>query len=100
MHRPLAFEFRTFLRYRQNFLNRTNKKHPTSLLRRCGLCELIENVEVSLILYLSHDPAFFQQIVRNLSTDRLSVVVEHDFKIFALGKSKFMNVDRVTASLT
>lgn len=51
----------------------------TALFGAGCLCELVEDVEVPLAFYLSHDTTFLQEVVRDLSADRLSVVVEHDF---------------------
>jgi hypothetical protein len=59
----------------------------TSLLVGCRLRELVEDVEVTLISHLADNTAFLEQIIGDLSSDRFSMVVEHDLEVFALDDS-------------
>ena len=63
---------------------------PTSLCVRRRLCELVEYVEVTLILHLTYHAALLEQIVRDLRSNGLSVVVEHDLEILSLSRSQQM----------
>lgn len=66
------------------FYNLTEHNELTSLRVGRALGELIKNMEVSLVLHLAYDTTFLEQIVCDLSTYWLSVVVEHDLEVFAL----------------
>lgn len=59
-------------------------KIRASLFIGCGLRELVKYMEVTLIQDLAHDSSFLQEIVRNLSSNRLSSIVKHDLEVFAL----------------
>jgi hypothetical protein len=50
----------------------------TSLLFRSSLRELVEDVKVSFVVNLANYPTLLQEIIRNLSADWLSFLVEHD----------------------
>ena len=56
----------------------------TALFWSGCLRKLVEDMEVSFALHLSDDATLLQQVVRDLGADRLAVVIEHDFKVFAL----------------
>ena len=57
---------------------------PTALRSRCGLGELVEDMEITFIFYLTNHPALFQQIIGDLSPNRLPMRVKHDLEIFPL----------------
>ena len=57
---------------------------PTTLLVRGSFRELVEYVEIALVLHLTNDACLLQQVVRNLSTNRLSMIIEHDLQVFSL----------------
>ena len=56
----------------------------TPLLVGRRLSELVEYVEVSLVFHLAYHTSLLQQVVGDLSTNRLSVVVEHDLEVLPL----------------
>jgi hypothetical protein len=83
MHMRLDLEVRRPLEASQ-CLVQNMCKIPTSLIVRSALGELIENMEIAFILNLAYHTTFFQKVICNLCTHRLSTVVEHDFQIFTL----------------
>lgn len=56
----------------------------TSLRVRSRLRELVEYVEISLILNLTNHTTFLQEVIRDLGTNGLSMIIEHNFQIFSL----------------
>ena len=49
-----------------------------------SLGELIKYVKATLAIDLPNYPSFLQQVIRNSSTNRLSMVIEHDLQILSL----------------
>ncbi len=56
----------------------------TTLFVGCTFGKLVEDVEVSFILYLAHNTSLLEKIIGDLSTDWLSMRIEHDFQVFSL----------------
>ena len=54
------------------------QRELTSLLRRCRLRELVEDVEISLVINLPNYTALLQEVVRDLCANGFTVVIEHD----------------------
>jgi hypothetical protein len=59
------------------------RKGTTSVLRRCGFSELVENMEVALIGDLSDHSRLFEEVVVDVRSHGLSLRVEVDFEVFS-----------------
>jgi hypothetical protein len=60
------------------------KNGRTPLLVGCSFGELVEYVEVALVAYLTNYTALLEEVVGDLRTHGLAMVVEHDLKVFTL----------------
>lgn len=60
---------------------------PTLLCCTGAFRELVEDVETTLIPDLPDHTSLFEQIIRYLSSDRLTHAIEHDLEVFALSPS-------------
>ena len=56
----------------------------TTLIIRCGLCELVEDMEITFVLNLTNHTTLFQKIVGDLSPYRLALGVKHNLEILPL----------------
>jgi hypothetical protein len=59
----------------------------TLLCRTGAFCELVEDVETSLVPDLSDYTSLFEQVIGDLSADRLTHTIEHDLEVFSLSRS-------------
>ena len=59
-------------------------KQRTTQVIWSGLCVLVENVEVPLVLYLANDTTLLEQVICDSGTDRLAMVIKQDLEVFAL----------------
>jgi hypothetical protein len=60
------------------------KNGRTPLLVGCSFSKLVEYVEVALVAYLTNYTTFLEEVVGDLRTHGLAMVVEHDLKVFTL----------------
>lgn len=56
----------------------------TPHFRGSGLRELVEDMEITLALYLADNSTLLKQVIGNLGTYRFTLRVEHDLEVFAL----------------
>lgn len=54
----------------------------TSIVARCRLGELIENVEIPLISDLTNHSRLLQQVIIDICANRFALGIEMDFEIF------------------
>lgn len=58
----------------------------TSLLSGGPFRELIKYMKVAFVFNLAHYTSFLEEVIGDLSTDGLTVRIEHDLEIFSLDR--------------
>lgn len=92
MHKPRAPVYQRFLEtYQNTTLELPEANKLTSLFARGAFRELIEDMEVALLLNLSHNSPLLEQIICYLCPNWFSMIVEHNLEVFALTEQRWVN---------